>query len=264
MYWIYDIPIWLFGLLTVVFFVGFSILGLLFFRARVKKMFNIKSSHNDEVSYYLSNIGIFYGITVGLITIATWENYDQTEDLVKDEAANIGALYGNFSGFNDSTEKILKQTLKTYTEFVIEKSWPAQKKGEMLDGEVNILNQLEVQLSEISPSNKREEIYLSKTLNAFNFFIDARRHRLDAVDDGLPAAMWWTLLLCAIVSIITTYFLYLDDVRLHVALTSALSLVIALLIFLIASMDNPFKGEFSVSPQPYIDLLKNLSFTALK
>jgi ABC-type tungstate transport system substrate-binding protein len=116
---------------------------------------------------------------------------------------------------------------------------------------------LEAAISNISPANKREEVYLSKTLNAFNFFIDARRHRIDAVDDGLPAAMWWTLILCALVSVITSYFLYLDDVRLHMVLTGALSLVIGLLIFLIASMDNPFKGEFSVSPQPYIDLLNS-------
>jgi hypothetical protein len=264
MYWIYDLPIWLFGLLTVFTFLSLSILGLLFFRARVKQIFKIKDSHNDEVSYYLSNIGIFYGITVGLITVATWENYDQAEDLVKDEAANIGALYGSFTGFGDSTEIDLKKTLKTYTTFVIEKSWPSQRKGIVPIDEVKLLDELELKLSRIEPKNKKEEVYLSKTLNAFNFFVDARRHRIDAVNDGLPAAMWWTLIICALVSIFVTYFLYIENVWLHIALTSSLSLVISLLIFLIASMDNPFKGDFSVNAEPYIDLMQSTMNSILK
>jgi hypothetical protein len=260
MYWIYDLPIWLFGILTVFTFLFLSILGLLFFRARVKKMFNIKSSHNDEVSYYMSSIGIFYGITVGLITVATWENYDKAEDLVKDEVANISALNGNFSGFNDSVSAKLKYNLLQYTQSVINESWPAQKIGKISPIEQLHLKKLEQILSNINPSNKKEEIFLSKTINSFNFFVDARRHRVNAVKDGLPAAMWWTLILCAMVSIIVSYFFYIDDLYLHIALTSALATVIALLIFLIASMDNPFKGDFSVSAEPYIELIESNMF----
>jgi Protein of unknown function (DUF4239) len=258
MYWIYDLPIWLFGLLTTFVFMGFSILGLLFFRARIKRFFKIKGSHNDEVSYYLSNIGIFYGITVGLITVATWENYDKCEDLVKVEAASIGPLSRDFSGFSDSTRDALRSTLRTYTQYVIEKSWPQQKKGIPSKEEDIVVNILEKQLSDIYPSNKKEEIYLSKTLNAFNNFLDARRQRINSINDGLPASMWWTLILCAFVSIIVSYFLYIDDIRLHVALTASLSLVIGLLIFLIASMDNPFKGDFSVDSEPYQAILQSM------
>jgi hypothetical protein len=258
MYWIYDLPIWLFGLLTTFVFMGFSILGLLFFRARVKRFFKIKGSHNDEVSYYLSNIGIFYGITVGLITVATWENYDKCEDLVKFEAASLGPLYRDFSGFGDSTMKALRTTVRTYTQFVIEKSWPQQRKGSPSVEEGEIVDVLEKQLSEINPRSKKEEIYLSKTLNAFNNFLDARRQRINSINDGLPASMWWTLILCAIVSIIVSYFLYIDDLRLHMALTASLSLVIGLLIFLIASMDNPFKGDFSVDTEPFAVILESM------
>ncbi len=258
MYWIYDLPIWLFGLLTTIVFMGVSILGLLFFRARVKHFFKIKDSHNDEVSYYLSNIGIFYGITVGLITVATWENYDKAEDIVKDEAANIAVLYRNFSGFGDSTKAALRHTLTTYTQSVINESWPAQSRGLIPKLEATIIDTLEMQLSQINPINKKQEIYLSKTINSFNFFIEARRKRINAVNDGLPSALWWTLILCATISIVVSYFLFIDDIRLHIALTASLSLVISLLIFLIASMDNPFKGDFSVSKEPYLDLTENI------
>jgi hypothetical protein len=258
MYWIYDLPIWLFGLLTTFVFMGLSILGLLFFRARVKRFFKIKGSHNDEVSYYLSNIGIFYGITVGLITVATWENYDKCEDLVKVEAASLGPLSRDFSGFGDSTMKALRGTIISYTKFVIETSWPIQRTGSASIDEDIIIDVLEKQLSEINPKNKKEEIYLSKTLNAFNNFLDARRQRINSINDGLPASMWWTLILCAVVSIIVSYFLYIDDVRLHIALTASLSLVIGLLIFLIASMDNPYKGDFSVSSEPFNIVLESM------
>ena len=37
----------------------------------------------------------------------------------------------------------------------------------------------------------------------------------------------------------------------HLLLTTALAVFLALLIFLIAAMDHPFRGEFSVGPDAF-------------
>ena len=48
-----------------------------------------------------------------------------------------------------------------------------------------------------------------------------------------------------------TYFFWIDNLHLHALLVVAFSSALAMLIFLTAAMDNPYRGQFSVSPDPF-------------
>ena len=74
-YWVYDIPNWLFCLLTILVFVGFGVIGLLPSRGWVRRQHRINHSHNDIVGYYLAAVTVFYGITLGLVAVGTWTTY---------------------------------------------------------------------------------------------------------------------------------------------------------------------------------------------
>ena len=58
--------------------------------------------------------------------------------------------------------------------------------------------------------------------------------------------MWYVLLFGAALSIALTLLFTLPDLRAHLLLTLILASFVGLLIFLIAAMDHPFRGEFSV------------------
>ena len=45
-----------------------------------------------------------------------------------------------------------------------------------------------------------------------------------------------------------TYLFWVENLKLHALAVAILACFIALLIFLTAAMDNPFRGEFSVNP----------------
>lgn len=45
---------------------------------------------------------------------------------------------------------------------------------------------------------------------------------------------------------------------LHLSLVAILAAFIGLVIFLIVAMDNPFRGEFCVSPDPFQNLLDQM------
>ena len=49
-----------------------------------------------------------------------------------------------------------------------------------------------------------------------------------------------------------------DRLSLHLSLVAILATFIGLVIFLIAAMDNPYRGEFSVSPEPFQILLDGM------
>jgi hypothetical protein len=78
------------------------------------------------------------------------------------------------------------------------------------------------------------------------------------VDTGLPAALWTVVLIGAVLNIVPTYLFWVENFQLQVLLIVMLATFIGLLIFLIAAMDNPFRGEFSVSPDAFKEVLTTI------
>ena len=81
--------------------------------------------------------------------------------------------------------------------------------------------------------------------------MELRRERLFSVSTGMPEVVWWVLLLGAALNILLTYLFAVERLGVHLLLTLALTAFIALLVFLIAAMDHPFRGEFSVGPDAF-------------
>ena len=80
--------------------------------------------------------------------------------------------------------------------------------------------------------------------------MELRRERLFSVGTGLPAVVWWVLLIGAALNIALTYLFSVERLGAHLLLTLALTVFVALLIFLIAAMDHPFRGSSRSAPTP--------------
>jgi hypothetical protein len=79
LYWVYLLPNWIFGTLTVLVFVVIGLAGLYVTRGWVPRLHHADHSHNDIVGFYLAAVTVLYGITVGLLAIATWTAYSDAQ-----------------------------------------------------------------------------------------------------------------------------------------------------------------------------------------
>src|SRR5262245_42236539 len=87
---------------------------------------------NAVVGWFFAGVLTIYGITLGLISVSTWQNSSTVAGIASREAAAIAALYRDVSGFESPARENLRGKLREYTQFVIEKVWPAQRRGEIL------------------------------------------------------------------------------------------------------------------------------------
>jgi len=71
------------------------------------------------------------------------------------------------------------------------------------------------------------------------------------VREGLPGPLWAVVLIGAFLTIAVTWFFDLRSHWMHLWMTSMLSALLGLLIYLLGALDNPFRGEVSVSPEPF-------------
>ncbi len=246
-FWLYDLPNWQFGTLTIATFIIVATVGMHLSR-RVVLRFIGPHTNNDMVSYYLAAVGVFYGITLGLIAVGTYTSYSDADSTASLEAAAVSALYRDISSYPEPKRSELRGELKEYVRIVIEDVWPRQQQGEAPRFGTKQLNQINAAMLDFTPNNEREKIIHAEALTQFNKLLTQNSLRLQSVKSGLPITMYMVIIIGALLNIIVSWLFVIDNTRLHSLLNITMAGLLGLLVFLIAVMDYPFRGEYSIQP----------------
>lgn len=249
--WLYEIPPFLAAIITVIFIEVLSLGGLFLTRRFLLHRFHYGDGVNDAISGTVQAIGVFYGITVGLIAVGVWNTNADSSALVSREAASIGALYRDVQGYPTPLREELGLKLREYTVFTIEKAWPAQRKGQLLVGGTRLLLEFQDKLYAFNPSSQGEMAIHQEALRAYNNLTEYRRLRVDAVGNGLSGIMWAVIWVGAAISIGVAYLYKIDDAKLHALLVALMGGFLAIVLFMILINDKPFYGYVAISPAPY-------------
>lgn len=248
-YWIYDYPTGYMGGLFAFVFVATTCLGIVLLRPIARSWIHTERRANDMVGFTLSSFSVLYGLLLGLLAVAAYQNFSSVGDIVTKEASSLAALYRDLAGYPQPIRGRLEDNLREYTRHVIEESWPQQRRGIVPTPWGQITSFFD-ELLTFNPTEKREEIIHAETLRQFNTFVELRRSRLASVTTGIPAVLWWVVAVGALINIGLIWMLDME-VHVHVLLGGALSLFLGIVIFLIAAMDNPFRGDVSVGPDAF-------------
>ena len=67
----------------------------------------------------------------------------------------------------------------------------------------------------------------------------------------LPGIMWFVIVAGAFLSLASSFFFRIEDVRLQAIQVVLLATFIGLVIFMILALDHPFRGDLGLRPDPY-------------
>lgn len=247
LYWIYDIPTWALGVLFCGIFAGSTWLAILALRPFVHSRLRSEHRANDLIGFTFSSFAVFYGLLLGLLAVAAYQNYANVDDAVSREAAGLTALYHMVSSYPSPIREDLQKEISAYTQDTIERGWPLQRRGIVPSGGPQRMSVIYATLLSFKPGDAGEEIVHAETLRQLNLYDQLRRVRLTNVTTGIPAVLWWVVAIGALIAIVLVA-LFDMELQVHLILGSILSLFLGMMIFTIAAMDNPFRGEVSISP----------------
>jgi hypothetical protein len=256
-YWIYDYPTARIATLFAVVFVLATWAATFALRRYLHPWFHRDRRANEMVGFVLSSYSVFYGILIGLIAVAAYQNFGTVSDLVTREASSLGALYRDLTGYPQPDRERLQGDLREYTRSEIERDWPQQQRGIVPSEGTHRLRQFTEDLLTFRPADLRDEVVHAETLRQVNNYMDFRRSRLNSVTVGIPAVLWWVVGIGAVIALLLVAMLDME-IHVHLILGAALSMFLGLVIFLIAAMDNPFRGEVSVTPDPFRQVYETL------
>ncbi len=254
---IQGVPAWAIGPACVLGFVVPGMIGLWLVQRGIHERLKVGETlvDNGVVGWFFSGILTIYGITLGLIAVTTWESSSGVAGIASREAATIAALYRDTTGFAPPLRDELQAKLRDYTRFVIEKAWPAQRRGVIVNEGNRTVDEFESLLFVNEPKTEAMRILQAEVLKAFNELVELRRQRKEAVNQSVPGVIWAVILLGGALTIATSFCFQVQQFRLHLLLTTGLATMIGLLVFLIAALDQPYRGAVSIEPTAYQTVL---------
>jgi Protein of unknown function (DUF4239) len=251
LYWIYDMPRWQGTLLFSAVFVGLTWLGVVLIRPWVRRHAADQPDWDALIGAILAAFVVFYGITLALIAVSSYQSFAAANQVAAREAASLGTLYRDVSSYPEPIRGDLQAMLRDYTEYVIEEAWPAQQRGIIPEGGTVRVTAFQEKLLSFQPQTRAEEVLHAETIRQFGIFVDDRRQRLYSVSTRLPDVLWFVVGVGAVANAVLTCLFDVKRLSVHLLLAGLMSLFIAQIVFMIVAMDSPFRGAVTVGSDAY-------------
>ncbi len=253
--WLHELPAIVSALIVCTAFVVPTLVGSYLLQPSVASLFHGERDINTVLGFLLNAFALYFGVLLALLSIAVFENYNRAQDAVDREAADLIRLYRDLRQYPEPARAEMTSVLHKYTDEVINRGWVLQARGEVSRAEIAIITQLHSLLARYSPGNVSESLLHAQTLRALDNFIEARRLRITAGGSAIPRIMW-AIVLCG--AVLNAAVIWMFDLRrtTHAIIGGTLSLFIGLVIYMIASLDAPFRGANGIKPDALIEIHK--------
>jgi hypothetical protein len=246
--WLHDLPTGLGAGLVIAVFLLPTLIGSILFQPLVGWLVQRQHDPNTPVGFLLNAFTLYYGVLLALLSVAVFENYNKAEDALGREASSLVALYQSVIGYPEPTRTELVNKLRRYVEIeTAPGAWQAQSPKLISEG-TKLVDEINRELLTFRPEGQPgDEVVYSATLRSFNQFIQRRRDRIQAAGTSIPPILWYVVLIGAALNAFVLWLFKVGRVT-HLILGGVLSFYVALVIYMVAALDDPFRGANGLRP----------------
>ncbi len=217
----------------------------------------VRTAHNDRAGFILAVIGVIYAVLLAFVAIGVWERFQSAESRSYEEAGSIATVYRDAESFPGGDR--LRATLRAYVRSVINVEWPRMSRGERSKLSNGLLDVADRQLRDLPVTSMRLANIHAQMLAAMDTALMDREARLTIDAGGINHIMWVVLVVGAIVTVAFTYLFGFDQTLMQELMIGGLSFLIGLMLFLVVSLDYPFRGSIAVTPDAFRALLEGFN-----
>jgi Protein of unknown function (DUF4239) len=240
------VPTPLLGVLVVVVAVALALGGLAL--ARRSASVAALQSHNDVAGFIYAVLGVIYAVLAPFVLVIVWEEFRDARTGVAQEAETLIALGETSQQLPPAVGDPIVDAARRYAQALIADEWPRLAQGDSSPAVDRALADLGTAIHGVDPTDPRQAILYDQMLQQFNAI---RMQRQELVTDSrlaVPPVLWLVLQLGAALVVGYTYLFGVARARAQVAMTVALTAIIALVLFVILVLDYPFTGDVRVEP----------------
>jgi Na+/proline symporter len=241
------------------FFVSFvttaiAVAGL--YLVRRKYPADVLKEHHEVGAIIFNAFGVLYAVVVAFVVFVTWNGYDEATKNLQLEASQVIDLFHSAKAFPDPASKVIRDGLIDYTNSVHNDELRRMAGGDIgVYSTGSLRNLIGVFDSMEDKSLPNRELYM-ESLTRVNNLAEYRRLRIFAGNNTVPPMMWLVMLVGGLITVLYTYFFGVRNIRAQCFMTSALTIMISMILFLVYVLDHPFTGTGRVSLRPFSEAME--------
>jgi len=257
--WVHEWPTVLGAGFVVACFLVPTLIGSAFLQPVIARLLRGEKDPNTPVALLLNAFTLYYGVLLALLSIAVLNNYDKAQDTIGREATSIVALYRDLSGYPEPIRASLIDVLRRYIDEETGPGWREQRRNQASTPGVRLVDDLNRQLLSFRPDRQTgEDILHQETLRTFGEFVERRRVRIQAGGTSIPPIIWYVVLTGAVLNVLVLWLFDLSRTT-HFVLGGVLTAFIGLVIYMVAVLDEPFRGIHGLAPDDLIYARQQIS-----
>ncbi|EKD71026.1 MAG: hypothetical protein ACD_46C00291G0002 [uncultured bacterium] len=199
-------------------------------------------------------IGIIYAILIGFIVLYELNNFNKVDEAENREAKAMFTIFRESYILPETSGAKIRSQLIEYANYVINNEWPMMATGKFTDntGALMIENiSKKIRSFNISKINNPLIIQALNTMSMnANYLFDDHQLRINNIHSTLSSNIWFVLLLSSLLTIGVNCILGMEF-RFHIVCIIFLSLMVSGVLYLIVTLDRPYRGDFSIQPDTY-------------
>lgn len=254
-----SIPI---GLLLLCTSVALAVGGLVLVQRLVP--IAVRRQQNDVAGFIYAVLGVVYAVLLGLMVVAVWEEWDAAAETADEEASSLAEIFWIANRMSESEGNHIQKLARSYAGVVIDEEWPLMEREKASPRAWDLLDEIRADLLSFDPSTPAQQVLYEQGLERMRDLADARQARLLEARQGLPTILWVVLLVGGIVVVSFTYLFGLESTVIHLLMVAALALIISLVLFTVAALNFPFKGDITVGPDAMEQVLGRFESSKLR
>jgi hypothetical protein len=213
---------------------------------------HVLAPHNDVAGFVYATIAVTYAVVLGFVVITVWDQYEEARDNAGHEANNIADLYRLAAWFPDNDQREIRQALIDYSHSVVDDEWDAMDRGNAPSPETSAdFDRLWELYRQAGQGSVGQSTAYDDSLDRLQDVGNARRMRLLESREGIPGILWVGLIAGAILTVGFAYGFGVERAQSHVLMVGTLAASIALLLFMVSSLNYAFHGDVRVDPEPF-------------
>jgi Protein of unknown function (DUF4239) len=246
---------WLVRLPTLEGFLVLLAVGLLFaigFTLAAERAFHddARARTGASVATIVGVIAGLYAVLIAFVIVNEWQAFNNAQTQVSNESAALTTTYFNASVLPEPGRTQIQGAVLDYARSVVcvELPYLATHEGPAPATRL-ALQSLFTTVARAEPSAGSSDFYRA-TVDQLGNVSTARRARIASASSPLPDLLLVVIVVTSLALIAAVSGLDTQHRRWHIAITAALTVIVALNLALVLTLDRPFDGAAKVSDSP--------------
>ncbi len=225
--------------------------GLLFYRYVPRALL---SEHNEIAGFVFAVVGVVYAVLLAFLAIGVWEHFELSEQRTYDEAGRLTVVYRKSDVF-PAQAHLLRAEVRRYVTTVVDREWAEMQHGRQDAGAEQLIERIAFQIRHLPVRTMAAQNVHAAMLQSIDDAMVDRDYRTSLGAIGVNGFVWSILIAGAVATIFFTYLFAYRNPWSLIAIIGLLSFSLSLVLYLIAAVDYPFRGEVRVEPEAFVHAL---------